>query len=441
MAKPSASSLTCSNPACARAHAGPVPFCPFCGSAQALATPPPVPPPQTKTQTDPPAVPVPVPAPPPVPAPASEAPAESSNSGSDTAQNTLADTVPTPPRASAGKKRRGAASDNTPPAPPVAPAAPRDAAPASPAKRNNGCLSVLVGLAILVVLCVLVFSRSGESADSLDGARFEQWRNAVETCLRSDDITCAEGPLAQLRQNAPPAYWSDLQQRVQRLQEQQTQQRQDVAQADQRKREEQQAAARQQEEQRLLQEQQAAAEHAAELAVRSLQAPAAASQPDRPASLDEQSQRAAPVRYPPSPLRRGVGGAVVLNINVDAEGNATDVRVFRSSGDRALDRAAQTAAHRWRYLPAIVGGQPASGFLQKTIDFQADDRPQPSSEPSQDAAMLESARQALRSGRYDVAIALAESALQLDAGSSQARQIIQQARREREQVMSQTTIE
>lgn len=372
---------------------------------------------------------MPAPAPAPADVPAQSAP--------NIAQDTLADTVPTAPHASAGKARKRAASNNTPPAPAAAAAT---AAP-SAGTRNNGCLAVLIGLGVLAVLCVLVFTRSGEPADSLDGARFEQWRNAVETCLRRDDIACTENALAQLRQNAPPAYWSDLQQRVQQLQEQQTQQRYDAAQDNQRKREEQQAAARQQEAQRALQEQQAAAEHAADLATRSLQAPTAARQPDRPASLDEQSQRVSPVRYPPSPLRRGVGGSVVLNINVDAEGKATDVRVFRSSGDRALDRAAQAAAQRWKYLPAIVGGQPASGFLQKTIDFQPEDHAQRTSEAGPDAAMLESARQALRSGRYDVAIALAESALQLDAGSSQARQIIQQARREREQVMSETTIE
>ena len=55
--------------------------------------------------------------------------------------------------------------------------------------------------------------------------------------------------------------------------------------------------------------------------------------------------------------------------------------------------------------------------------------------------MLNKARQELRAGRFDVAMALAESALSINPVSRDARELVERARNERDRVMSETTIE
>lgn len=76
-------------------------------------------------------------------------------------------------------------------------------------------------------------------------------------------------------------------------------------------------------------------------------------------------------RYPPSALRRGESGTVLLRIQVDAEGRAGDVEIIERSGSRALDRAAGEAALRWRFSPARdAQGQPVPGQAVVPVEFQ-----------------------------------------------------------------------
>lgn len=76
-------------------------------------------------------------------------------------------------------------------------------------------------------------------------------------------------------------------------------------------------------------------------------------------------------RYPPSALRRGESGTVMLRIHVDAEGRAGDVEIIERSGSRALDRAAAEAALRWRFSPARdAQGQPVAGQAVVPVEFQ-----------------------------------------------------------------------
>ena len=60
----------------------------------------------------------------------------------------------------------------------------------------------------------------------------------------------------------------------------------------------------------------------------------------------------------------------MLVISVDANGNATDVQVEQSSGNRNLDRAAVAAAKRWRFNPASAGGQKAAGRVRVPVEFK-----------------------------------------------------------------------
>lgn len=73
--------------------------------------------------------------------------------------------------------------------------------------------------------------------------------------------------------------------------------------------------------------------------------------------------------YPAAELRRGRGGTVLLRVEVGADGRPTSVTVASSSRSRALDRAAIAAVRQWRFEPALVGGQPATGTVRVPLEF------------------------------------------------------------------------
>ncbi|MEN1940357.1 TonB family protein [Luteimonas sp. MJ246] len=75
--------------------------------------------------------------------------------------------------------------------------------------------------------------------------------------------------------------------------------------------------------------------------------------------------------YPPRALRRGESGEVMLRIQVDARGVPAQVDIAASSGSRDLDRAAQRAARRWRFRPAMQDGSPVAGTVTVPIRFDS----------------------------------------------------------------------
>lgn len=56
--------------------------------------------------------------------------------------------------------------------------------------------------------------------------------------------------------------------------------------------------------------------------------------------------------YPREALARRLEGVVLLQVEVDAAGEVTDVKLVRTSGVRSLDDAALAAVRQWRFLPA-----------------------------------------------------------------------------------------
>ena len=74
-------------------------------------------------------------------------------------------------------------------------------------------------------------------------------------------------------------------------------------------------------------------------------------------------------RYPTRALRRGESGEVLLRIQVDTRGMPVQVDVASSSGFRELDRAAVSAAQRWRFRPAMRDGMPVAGVVNVPIAF------------------------------------------------------------------------
>ncbi|KAF1696202.1 energy transducer TonB [Pseudoxanthomonas jiangsuensis] len=90
---------------------------------------------------------------------------------------------------------------------------------------------------------------------------------------------------------------------------------------------------------------------------------------DIQASVDISSKNMNPPRYPPAAARAGIEGEVILVIDVDANGNVTNVSVEKSSRNRDLDRAAMEAARKWRFNPAQSGGQKAAGRVRVPVNF------------------------------------------------------------------------
>ena len=88
------------------------------------------------------------------------------------------------------------------------------------------------------------------------------------------------------------------------------------------------------------------------------------------ASVDISSKNMNPPKYPPAAARAGIQGTVILIIDVDANGNVTNVSVEKSSRNRDLDRAAMDAARKWRFNPGQSNGQRSAGRVRVPVDFK-----------------------------------------------------------------------
>ena len=73
--------------------------------------------------------------------------------------------------------------------------------------------------------------------------------------------------------------------------------------------------------------------------------------------------------YPMEALRNGESGTVLLRVTVGPDGFPYGIAIARSSRSRALDRAAMTAARRWRFSPALRNGQPTSQTVEIPVVF------------------------------------------------------------------------
>jgi protein TonB len=75
-------------------------------------------------------------------------------------------------------------------------------------------------------------------------------------------------------------------------------------------------------------------------------------------------------RYPMSARRKGEQGTVLLKVLVTREGSAASVSVDKSSGSTVLDDAALDAVRKWRFVPALRGGQPVEAWHLVPIVFR-----------------------------------------------------------------------
>lgn len=80
-------------------------------------------------------------------------------------------------------------------------------------------------------------------------------------------------------------------------------------------------------------------------------------------------QRRVAPKYPRADRIAGRTGTVILILEIDANGELTDVRIKQSSGSRSLDAAAIRAARASRYLPAHDGERAVPSRAEASYTF------------------------------------------------------------------------
>jgi TonB family protein len=78
------------------------------------------------------------------------------------------------------------------------------------------------------------------------------------------------------------------------------------------------------------------------------------------------------VFYPDSLQEQRIGGTVGLLIRVTATGEVDQVRLRRSSGIDALDRAGLAGVQALRFRPAVREGEPVTTWVEFDVGFQPD---------------------------------------------------------------------
>lgn len=77
-----------------------------------------------------------------------------------------------------------------------------------------------------------------------------------------------------------------------------------------------------------------------------------------------------PPFYPAAARRSNLQGTVLLEVLVDRQGRASQVRVGRSCGHEMLDRSALASVRQWHFEPARRMGQPQEMWVQVPVRFQ-----------------------------------------------------------------------
>ncbi|RLB39870.1 MAG: hypothetical protein DRH12_10910 [Deltaproteobacteria bacterium] len=76
-----------------------------------------------------------------------------------------------------------------------------------------------------------------------------------------------------------------------------------------------------------------------------------------------------PPPYPAIARRRGYQGTVILEVLVSKDGAVKDLRVFKSSGHKELDKTAMRAVKKWIFEPGKKGSTPIDMWVKVPIRF------------------------------------------------------------------------
>ena len=99
---------------------------------------------------------------------------------------------------------------------------------------------------------------------------------------------------------------------------------------------------------------------------------AAAGNSDEPPVITEPRFRVPPrpPEYPPRARAMEQQGVSVVRALVDTDGTSREIRLWRSSGFDALDRAALVAVRGWRFEAARRGEQPVLAWVEIPVRFE-----------------------------------------------------------------------
>jgi protein TonB len=75
-------------------------------------------------------------------------------------------------------------------------------------------------------------------------------------------------------------------------------------------------------------------------------------------------------KYPRIAVIRGYQGNVLLDVLVTADGNAEDVKIFKSSGYPVLDKAAESTVKLWLFEPGRIGKRKVDMWVRVPIRFE-----------------------------------------------------------------------
>lgn len=82
-----------------------------------------------------------------------------------------------------------------------------------------------------------------------------------------------------------------------------------------------------------------------------------------------------PPAYPRSAADQGIGGRVVLLVDIDARGIPTNIAVQSSQPAGVFDAVTIEAARTWRFNPAMEKGKPVASRVRVPVDFTPDKQP------------------------------------------------------------------
>lgn len=82
-----------------------------------------------------------------------------------------------------------------------------------------------------------------------------------------------------------------------------------------------------------------------------------------------------PPAYPKEEQVQGIGGMVVLIVDVAADGTVTKAAVERSSNNDKLDAAAMDAVKLWKFKPAVKDGRAVASRSRVPIEFRPEVEP------------------------------------------------------------------